>query len=63
LELDSDTIDSAKEEAPIVSGDVPANREEVIVKEPLEISKDAAREALCEALTFHLGACVNLMFS
>jgi hypothetical protein len=63
LELDPDTIDSAEEGAPIVSGDVPADREEVIIEELLEISKDTAREALCKALTFHLGACVNLMFS
>jgi hypothetical protein len=62
LELDPDTIDSAKEGAPIVGGDVPADGEEVVVEEPLEMSKDAAREALCEALTFHLGAYVNLMF-
>jgi hypothetical protein len=39
------------------------DREEVIVKEPLEISKDTAREALCEALTFHLGVYINLIFS
>jgi hypothetical protein len=38
------------------------DREEVIVEEPLEISKDIAREALCEALTFYLGAYINLMF-
>jgi hypothetical protein len=63
LELDPNTIDSAKEGAPIVSGDVPVDREEVIVEEPLEMSKDAAREALCKAFTFHLGAYINLMFS
>jgi hypothetical protein len=62
LELDPNTIDSAKEGAPIVSRDVPANGEEVIVEELLEMSKDTAREALYEALTFHLGAYVNLMF-
>jgi hypothetical protein len=62
LELDPDTIDSAKEGALVVGGDVSADREEVIVEEPLEMSKDAAREALCEALTFYLGAYVNLMF-
>jgi hypothetical protein len=63
LELDPNTIDSAKEEAPVVSRDVSADRKEVIVEELLEMSKDAAREALCEALTFYLGAYVNLMFS
>jgi hypothetical protein len=63
LELDPNTIDSAKEEALVVSGDVPVNKEEVVVEEPLEISKDIAREALCEALTFYLGAYVNLIFS
>jgi hypothetical protein len=62
LELDPNTVDSAKEGAPIVSGDVSADREEVIVEEPLEMSKDTAREALCKALTFHLGAYVNLIF-
>jgi hypothetical protein len=31
LELDPNTVDSAKEGAPVVSGDVPADREEVIV--------------------------------
>jgi hypothetical protein len=62
LELDPDTIDSAEEGAPVVSGDVSVDREEVVVEEPLEISKDATREALCEGLTFYLGACVNLIF-
>jgi hypothetical protein len=62
LELDPNTIDSAKEGALIVSRDVSANKEEVIVEEPLEISKDTAREALCRALIFYLGACVNLIF-
>jgi hypothetical protein len=63
LELDPNTIDSAKEGALVVSRDVSADREEVVVEEPLEMSKDAAREALYEALIFHLSACVNLMFS
>ena len=63
LELDPDTIDSAKEGAPIVSGDIPIDREEVIIEEPLEISKDIAREALYKALTFYLGAYINLIFS
>jgi hypothetical protein len=63
LELDPNTIDSAKEGAPVVSRDVPIDREEVVVEEPLEMSKDTAREALCKALTFHLGAYVNLMFN
>jgi hypothetical protein len=62
LELDPNTIDSAKEGAPIVGRDVPMDREEVIVEEPLEMSKDIAREALCKALTFYLGAYINLMF-
>jgi hypothetical protein len=63
LELDPNTIDSAKEGALIVSKDVPIDREEVIVEEPLEMSKDTAREALCKALTFYLSAYINLIFS
>ena len=62
LELDPNTIDSAKEGAPVVGRDVLVDREEVVVEELLEISKDAAREALCEALIFYLGVYINLMF-
>jgi formyltetrahydrofolate hydrolase len=62
LELDPNTIDSAKEGAPIVSRDVSADREEVVVEKLLEISKDIARAALCKALTFYLSAYINLIF-
>jgi hypothetical protein len=56
LELDPDTVDSNQEEVvPVVGADV-------VMEEPVEMSEDAAREALCEALTFHIGACVNLIF-
>ena len=37
-------------------------RVDVVIEEPVEMSKDAAREALCEALTFYISACVNLIF-
>ena len=36
---------------------------DVIIEEPVEMSKDATREALCEALTFYISACINLIFS
>jgi hypothetical protein len=35
---------------------------DVVIEELVEMSKDAAREALCEALTFHISAYVNLIF-
>jgi hypothetical protein len=58
LELDPDTVDSNQEEEEVV----PAVGADVVMEEPVEMSEDAAREALCEALTFHIGACVNLIF-
>jgi hypothetical protein len=57
LELDPNTIDSNQEEEV-----VPAVRADIIIKEPVEMSKDTAREALCEALTFHISAYINLIF-
>jgi hypothetical protein len=56
LELDPNTIDSNQEE------EVPAVRVDVVIEEPVEMSEDAAREALCEGLTFYISACVNLIF-
>jgi hypothetical protein len=38
-------------------------RADVIIKEPIEMSKDMAREALCKALTFYINAYINLIFS
>jgi hypothetical protein len=35
---------------------------DVIMEELVEMSEDVAREALCEALTFYIGAYVNLIF-
>jgi hypothetical protein len=35
---------------------------DVIMEELVEMSEDTAREALCEALTFYIGACINLIF-
>ena len=35
----------------------------VIIKELVKMSKDAAREALYKALTFYIGAYINLIFS
>jgi hypothetical protein len=37
-------------------------RADIIIEEPVEMSKDAAREALYEALTFYIGAYINLIF-
>jgi hypothetical protein len=51
LELDPNTIDSNQEE-----------EVHAVIEEPVEMSEDAAREALCEALTFYISACVNLIF-
>jgi hypothetical protein len=45
LELDPNTIDSNQEEEEVV----PAVRADVIMEEPIEMSENAAREALCEA--------------
>ena len=38
-------------------------RADVIIEEPVEMFKDTAREALCEALTFYISAYINLIFS
>ena len=59
LELDPDTIDSNQEEEEVV----PAVGADVVMEEPVEMSEDAAREALCEALTFYISAYINLIFS
>jgi hypothetical protein len=37
-------------------------RVDVIIEELVEMSKDAAREALCKVLRFYIGAYVNLIF-
>ena len=37
-------------------------RADVIIEEPVEMSKDIVREALCKALTFYIGAYINLIF-
>jgi hypothetical protein len=37
-------------------------RADVIIEEPVEMSKDVVREALCKALTFYIGAYINLIF-
>jgi hypothetical protein len=58
LELDPNIIDSNQKEEEVV----PAIRADIIIEEPVEMSKDAAREALCKALTFYIGACINLIF-
>ena len=55
LELDPDTVDSVAEESPAVKQDVD-------IKEPVEMSEDKARAALCTALTYHLSSMVNLIF-
>jgi hypothetical protein len=38
-------------------------RADIIIEEPIEMSKDAAREALYKALTFYISAYINLIFS
>jgi hypothetical protein len=38
-------------------------RVDIIIEKPVEMSKDAAREALCKALTFYINAYINLIFS
>jgi hypothetical protein len=58
LELDPNTINSNQKEEEVV----PMVRADIIMKEPIEMSKDAAREALCEALTFYISAYINLIF-
>jgi RNA-binding protein YlmH len=57
--LDPNIIDSNQEEEEVV----PAVRADVVIEELVEMSKDVAREALYEALTFYISACVNLIFS
>jgi hypothetical protein len=36
---------------------------DVIIEELIEMSEDAAREALYKALTFYISAYINLIFS
>ena len=38
-------------------------RADVVIEELVEMSKDVAREALYKALTFYIGAYINLIFS
>ena len=59
LELDPNTIDSNQKEKEVVL----MVRADVIIEEPVEMFKDTAREALCEALTFYISAYINLIFS
>jgi hypothetical protein len=56
--LDPNIIDSNQEEEEVV----PIVRADVIIEEPVEMSKDIAREALYKALTFHISAYINLIF-
>ena len=58
LELDPNTINNNQEEEEVV----PIVRADIIIEEPVEMSKDMAREALCEALTFYISAYINLIF-
>jgi hypothetical protein len=37
-------------------------RADIIIEELIEMSEDVVREALYKALTFYIGACVNLIF-
>jgi hypothetical protein len=37
-------------------------RADIIIKELIEMSKDIVREALYKALTFYIGAYINLIF-
>jgi hypothetical protein len=60
LELDPNTIDSAQRE---VEREVPTTKEEVIIKEPLLLTKDKTKEALCEALISYISSYINLIFS
>jgi hypothetical protein len=59
LELDPNIINSNQEEEEVV----PVIGANIIIEELIEMSKDTAREALCEALTFYIGAYINLIFS
>ena len=38
-------------------------RADIVIEEPIEMSEDATREALYKALTFYIGAYINLIFS
>ena len=57
LELDPNTINNNQEEE-VVS----AVRVDIVIEEPIEMSEDMAREALCKALTFYISAYINLIF-
>jgi hypothetical protein len=35
---------------------------DIVMEELVEMFEDAAREALCEALTFYISAYINLIF-
>ena len=58
LELDPNIINSNQEEEEVV----PIVEADVIIEEPVEMFKNTAREALCEALTFYISAYINLIF-
>ena len=58
LELDPNTINSNQKEEEVV----PIVKADIIIEELIEMSKDAAREALYKALTFYISACINLIF-
>ena len=36
---------------------------DVVIEELVEMFENTVREALCEALTFYIGAYINLIFS
>ena len=57
--MDPNTIDNSQEEEEVV----PIVRANVVIKELIEMFKDAAREALYKALTFYISAYINLIFS
>ena len=57
LELDPNTIDNNQEEV------VSIIKIDVIIEEPIEMSKNTVREALYKALTFYISAYINLIFS
>jgi hypothetical protein len=37
-------------------------RADIVIEELVEMSKDAVREALCEAFTFYISAYINFIF-
>ena len=37
-------------------------RADIVIEEPVEMSKNVAREALYKALIFHISAYINLIF-